>query len=89
MAEHWTSGWYCLGCKRPRAVEDFGSPCPCGAYPIACDERHGFTPGEMKELADRVRAEAEDQDQRGSDQGQHDILEGQVHGSTSTPEVGR
>lgn len=30
-------------------------------------------------LTDRVRAEAEDQDQRGSDQSQHHVLEGQVH----------
>jgi len=35
----------------------------------------------LDSLPDRVRAEAEDQDQAGSDQRQHHVLEGEVHGN--------
>lgn len=96
VAEHWTSGWFCLECKRPRALADFGNPCVCGALPMACDERHTVPhdawTGEpdqnsLDALADRVRTEQEDRPERERDQQQHDVLEGQVHGPTIPPQA--
>lgn len=47
------SGWYCVGCGLARRIDDFGQPCECGAYAIACDEHHLFTLAQLRELAER------------------------------------
>jgi hypothetical protein len=56
MAEHEVSPWYCVGCGTPREVEQFGEPCACGNYAIACDESHYFTHEELREFARRLDA---------------------------------
>lgn len=45
------SGWYCTGCGCDRSVEDFGQPCHCGEYAMACDEQHAFTRDQLRLLA--------------------------------------
>jgi len=60
MAEHEVSPWYCVGCGAGRAPEEFGEPCICGEYAMACDELHSFTREEMKQLVDAQRAKAKE-----------------------------
>jgi hypothetical protein len=55
---HESSGWYCVGCGAGRAVEEFGEPCVCGEYAMACDELHHLTRDEMKRLAEAQRGKA-------------------------------
>lgn len=81
---HWESGWYCLNCKRPRDIEDWGKPCVCGGVALAADEEHRFR------LTDDVLAEEEDQPEGGGDSGDADVVpESASHSSPSTRSAGR